>query len=92
MYKRQTVAGILKRLNGKGLIERRTDEHDARRDFVTLTERGIALAESLQGIAVKTEGILLQGMNEAERAEFDRLLNIALENMNSARGGGEQSN
>lgn len=87
-----TVAGILKRLNGKGLIERRTDEHDARRDFVTLTERGIALEESLQGIAVKTEGILLQGMSEAERAEFDRLLNIALENMNSARGGGEQSN
>ena len=59
---------------------------------MTLTERGIALEESLQGIAVKTEGILLQGMNEAERAEFDRLLNIALENMNSARGGGEQSN
>lgn len=86
-----TVAGILKRLCAKGLIERRSDENDARRDFVTLTEKGIALEDSLQGIACKTEHILLQGMSEAERSELERLLNIALENINSARSGGEQA-
>lgn len=82
-----TVAGILKRLHAKGLIQRRTDQHDARREFVILTEKGLALEESLQGIAYKTEKILLQGMSQAEQEEFYRLLQLALENMNAVRTG-----
>ena len=82
-----TIAGILKRLHTKGLIQRRTDQHDARREFVSLTEQGLALEESLQGIACKTEKILLQGMSQAEQEAFDRLLHLALENMNSVRTG-----
>lgn len=82
-----TVAGILKRLEAKGLIERQTDGNDARREFVTLTESGLALEESLQGIAGKTEKILLRGMSEPEQAEFNRLLQVALENMNAVRTG-----
>ena len=82
-----TIAGILKRLHAKGLIQRRTDQHDARREFVSLTEQGLALEESLQGIAYKTEKILLQGMSQAKQEEFYRLLHLALENMNSVRTG-----
>ena len=82
-----TIAGILKRLHAKGLIQRRTDQHDARREFVILTEKGLALEESLQGIAYKTEKILLQGMSQAEQEEFYRLLQLALENMNAVRTG-----
>ena len=82
-----TIAGILKRLHAKGLIQCRTDQHDARREFVSLTEHGLALEESLQGIAYKTEKILLQGMSQAEQEEFYRLLHLALENMNSVRTG-----
>lgn len=82
-----TVAGILKRLHAKGLIHRRTDQHDARREFVVLTEKGLALEESLQGIACKTEKILLQGMAPTEQKEFYRLLHLALDNMNSVRTG-----
>ena len=82
-----TVAGILKRLDAKGLIRRQTDRHDARRDFIVLTEKGIALEEPLQGIAWETEQILLRGMSEAEQAEFYRLLALALKNMNAVRAG-----
>lgn len=82
-----TIAGILKRLHAKGLIERRADRHDARREFIVLTEKGLALEDSLQGIACKTEEILLQGMSEAQQAEFYDLLQLALENMNAERTG-----
>ena len=82
-----TVAGILKRLDAKGLIRRQTDRYDARRDFIVLTEKGIALEEPLQGIAWETEQILLRGMSEAEQAEFYRLLALALKNMNAVRAG-----
>lgn len=82
-----TIAGILKRLHAKGLIERRADRHDARREFIVLTEKGLALEDSLQGIACKTEEILLRGMSEAQQAEFYDLLQLALENMNAERTG-----
>lgn len=82
-----TIAGILKRLHSKGLIQRRTDRHDARREFVSLTEQGLALEDSLQGIAYKTEKILLQGMSQTEQDEFYRLLHSALTNINSVRTG-----
>lgn len=82
-----TVAGILKRLHAKGLIERKADASDARRDFVILSEKGLALEPSLQKMAGEPEKILLQGMSEAEQTDFYRLLHIALENMNSLRAG-----
>lgn len=82
-----TIAGILKRLHAKGLIQRWADQHDARREFISLTEQGLTLEESLQGIAYKTEKILLQGMSQAEQGEFYRLLQLALENMNAVRTG-----
>lgn len=82
-----TIAGILKRLHSKGLIQRRTDQHDARREFVSLTERGLALEDSLQGIAYKTEKILLRGMSQTEQDAFYRLLHLALANMNAVRTG-----
>lgn len=80
-----TVAGILKRLHTKGLIERRADACDARRDFVLLSKKGLGLEPALQEIAAKTEKILLQGIPEAEQAAFYRLLRTALENMNTLR-------
>lgn len=82
-----TVAGILKRLESKGFIERQPDGKDGRREFVALTQAGLSLEECLQGIAGKTEDILLRGMSESEQAAFDHLLQIALENMNAVRTG-----
>jgi MarR family transcriptional regulator, organic hydroperoxide resistance regulator len=38
-----TLTGVLKRLERKGLISRRTDPHDRRRTTLGLTRRGLAL-------------------------------------------------
>lgn len=87
-----TMAGILKRLEGKALIARTPDEADARKVIITLTREGLALEDYLKENAAQTEKLLLQGMTQAEQDEFYRLLTIALRNANAVKqsGGAEQ--
>ncbi|MBT9684978.1 MarR family transcriptional regulator [Pseudoflavonifractor sp. MCC625] len=80
-----TVAGILSRLEGKGLIEKKADQEDARKAILTPTDQGLALEMPLKEIALETQQSLVEGMSEAEQEEFIRLLDIALENMNRVR-------
>jgi MarR family multiple gene transcriptional regulator MgrA len=81
-----TIAGLLKRLEEKELISRYTDGSDGRRSVIQLTSTGLALEEYLQGIAVQTGNIMLNGMSDEEQNEFSRLLHTALTNMNAVRG------
>lgn len=87
-----TMAGILKRLEQKGLIIRTPDEKDARKIIITLTEEGLALEDYLKGTAAQTEKILLQGMTKAEQDEFYRLLTIAMQNANAVKKSGGVKN
>ena len=80
-----TVAGILKRLEKKSLLVRQADETDARRSVILLTEEGLAMEEDLLRVAVQTEEILLKGMTEEEQAQFNHLLQTALDNMQAFR-------
>jgi len=80
-----TVAGILGRLEAKGLIVRETDPQDIRRIIIRPTEIGLELDESLRSSARETESILLKGMSDREAEEFSRLLGIALDNMLAQR-------
>ena len=83
-----TMAGILKRLENKGLITRKADEKDARKVIITPTADGLALEDYLKGTAAQTEQILLQGMTKTEQEEFRRLLTLALQNANTAKPSG----
>lgn len=83
-----TMAGILKRLENKSLITRRTDEKDARKVIIMPTEEGLALEDYLKETAAQTEEILLQGMTQAEQDEFYRLLTMALANANAVKKAG----
>lgn len=80
-----TVAGIISRLETKGLIEKVSDQEDGRKAILMPTENGLALKEPLKEIAFNTQQFLVEGMNKSEQAELDRLLNIALDNMNRVR-------
>ncbi len=84
-----TVAGLIKRLEVKRLICRRTDEQDARRCLIVPTERGLALRAALRDIAARTEADLLSGMSAYEIGEFNQLLERAHANLSrmSGRGG-----
>lgn len=87
-----TVAGIIKRLEGKFLIQRTTAIADSRKSIIKPTENGLRLEEDLKLTAVQTEEILVQGMTAAEQAEFNRLLQKALDNANAARKMREKKN
>lgn len=84
-----TVAGILARLESKKLIRKDTDEGDARKVPLYPTEEGLLLDNNLKETALKTQSYLTSGMTALEQAEFDRLLDIALNNMNAMRTGKE---
>lgn len=80
-----TISKIIKQLEKKGLLERHVDESDFRKRIITLTEKGLSLESELLYIGVETESILLRGMQNEEKAEFQRLLWIALNNINKSR-------
>lgn len=80
-----TVAGILSRLESKGLLTRTADQEDARKAILTPTQQGLSLEEPLKQIALETQQSLVEGMTEDEQQEFVRLLEIALNNLNRLR-------
>lgn len=80
-----TVAGIIARLESKDLIQKVADQEDARKFILVPTEQGMRLEQPLRETALDTQQFLVDGMSEAEQAEFDRLLQIALDNMNRVR-------
>jgi len=80
-----TVAGILHRLEKKGFITRCAHAGDSRINVITPTELGIAVRKALIDNAVEMERKMLQGMSPEEQAHFRRLLQIALDNINTLR-------
>lgn len=82
-----TVAGIIGRLESKELIGKAADEGDARKVSLYPAEEGKMLEERLKEIAAEIQQLLVEGMTEAEQAEFARLLELALKNLNEVRQG-----
>ncbi|MPN55805.1 hypothetical protein SDC9_203489 [bioreactor metagenome] len=76
-----TVIGIAKRLEEKHFIKREQSKTDARYTCLKLTKKGLEFRNVLSNKAAENEKILLQGMTDDERIEFNRLLGIALKNM-----------
>ena len=80
-----TVAGILKRLENKELIIRKTDNKDTRKSLITPSEKAVGLDNMLRKTAMETEHILTESMSDEDIKTFNRLLQMALESMNDAR-------
>lgn len=57
-----------------GLLRREADPNDARRTRILLTETGAAIADGFRGERREAIRQGLNGLSEAERAEFARLL------------------
>ena len=67
-----TVAGIIARLESKGLIEKSVDEADARKAILIPTNQGKSLEEPLKKIAIGTQQCLVDGMSLEEQEEFEK--------------------
>ena len=69
-----TMQGVIKRLIGRGLIERRPDPDDRRRLLLTLTKEGKALVEDVTSRGHFISDQTLDPLSAAERQVFLKLL------------------
>lgn len=72
-HDRPTIGGVVSRLIGKGLVERKTSDKDRRAKLLKLTEDGEALIRKLQPEVARLQPDILPGLTESERREFIRL-------------------
>ena len=71
---RTTMVGLLDSLEGKGLVARRADPQDRRRNVVVLTDAGRAKLEQATQASDAAEQELLAPLDEREAAQFRALL------------------
>lgn len=76
-----TVSGLLSRMEKKGFIELKTDEHDRRCKRIHILPRGHECSENLYQTILATEERLVDGFTEEEKVLFRRLLERTVTNM-----------
>ncbi|MBC9247483.1 winged helix-turn-helix transcriptional regulator [Paracoccus sp. 11-3] len=69
-----TIGGVVSRLESRGYVQRRVRDDDRRARSLTLTERGESLLQTIQPAIRATQEQITNGLDEAERAEFIRLM------------------
>lgn len=79
-----TAGRIIDRLEAAGLIERRPDPADRRANRIYTKPEAAPLQAKLTALALDEEALLLQGIDEAERAVLLRLLERMLANLQAA--------
>jgi DNA-binding MarR family transcriptional regulator len=77
----QTVAGILKRLEDKGLVLACEDATDKRAKNVFLTAKGAESYSNAIACYQKSRDLMTKGLSASEQQELGRLLAIVLENV-----------
>lgn len=84
---RTTTAEVLKRLEEKGLIERRVNPDDRRSRLSVITKQGLKLIRSLQDNMQRSQDRLIEPLSAADRAVFMKLVTDVVhahENMDSS--------
>ena len=71
-----TTAGVIDRLEARGLLQRNASTEDRRVRLLTLTDDGEALLAQVVPAMQRAQVRMLDPLNPAERAEFMRLLHL----------------
>jgi DNA-binding MarR family transcriptional regulator len=75
---RTTMVALIDDLQGKGLVRRRPDPEDRRKNAVELTDAGRDTTRRAAGAVERTEGDFLSPLSAAEAAQFKRILRALL--------------
>lgn len=81
-YDRATIGGVVDRLVQKNLLAREINEKDRRAHVLLVTEDGRRLIETITPAVENAQRLMLQGLDETEKADFLRLLAKALDAVN----------
>lgn len=76
---RTTTADVVRRLEERGLLERRENPADRRSRLLQLTAGGRVVVDALRGGMARAQERLLEPLQPAERAMFMHLLKILVE-------------
>ena len=76
-----TIATSLKSLERMGYVEKRVDEKDARRNRVTITEKGLAAVKQCFDIFGEIDRRMMEGLTPEEQDDLDRLHRKMLNNL-----------
>lgn len=69
-----TIAGVIDRLEARGLMRRNASPADRRVRLLEVTDAGIALLDTALPAVLRTQERILEPLTPNERAEFMRLL------------------
>ncbi len=78
-YDTSTIAGVIDRLEARGLVLRNVSPLDRRVRLVTPTDQGIEMLAAVVPRMLKSQERLLQPLSRAEQKEFVRLMKIIVE-------------
>ena len=67
---RPTIGGVIERLAGKGLVERRTNEADRRAKRLKRTQHGKDMVKRMRPLVIATQAKTLDGLTEEEKEQF----------------------
>ena len=76
-----TVSGLLSRLEKKGFLEFRCDEHDRRCKRIYVLPKGRQCQQTMHQTILATEQRLVRGFSEEEQVQFLAFLERAIANM-----------
>jgi DNA-binding MarR family transcriptional regulator len=81
-----TMTARVKKLEGRGLVRRRTDPQDGRAVIVTLTDEGRATVSGALASLLEREQALLSPLTSREQASLAQLLRPLLQPLDSPSG------
>lgn len=76
-YDRVTIAGVVERLEQKGLIERTVSSRDRRSRLLKLSADGAAILAHLKPVVLELQDDILMGLDSAEKKTLLQLLEKA---------------
>lgn len=78
-YDTSTIAGVIDRLEARGLVMRNVSPTDRRARLITPTPKGLETLEAVVPRMLKSQERLLDPLTKVERKEFMRLMQVLID-------------